>query len=78
MGTCVVQTAQNSDVAGNLLTIMKFGLDESTRRKPKGGGLPVRWLVYCTDNWLLGDKTFFTAKGSDHKCSVVTSTQQTV
>ena len=32
----------------SLLTIMKFGLDESTRRK--GCCLPVWWLVYSTNN----------------------------
>jgi len=42
------RTAQISLVAWSLLTIMKFGLDESTRREPKGCCLPVRWLVYST------------------------------
>ena len=40
-GTSIVQTAQISHVACSLLTIMKFGLDESTRREPKGCCLPV-------------------------------------
>ena len=41
------QTAQISHMACSLLTIMKF---ESTRREPKGCCLPVRWLVYSTNN----------------------------
>ena len=55
-------------VACSLLTIMKFGLDESTRREPKGYCLPVWWLVYPTNNnltttWLLGDNGFLQARG---------------
>ena len=45
---------------------MKFGLDKSTRREPKGGCLLVWWLVYSTNKvttWLLGDNAFFTASG---------------
>ena len=49
-GTSIVQTAQIGHVACSLLTIMKFGLDESTRREPKGCCLPVWWLVYSTIN----------------------------
>ena len=47
LGTSIVQTAQIGLVACSLLT-MKFGLDESTWREPKGCCLPVRWLVYST------------------------------
>ena len=36
-----VWTAQIGHVACSLLTIMEFGLDESTRREPKGCCLPV-------------------------------------
>ena len=39
--TSIVRTAQIGHVACSLLTIMKFGLDESTRREPKGCCLPV-------------------------------------
>ena len=49
-GTSIVWTAQIVHVACNLLTIIKFGLDESTRREPKGCCLPVWWLVYSTTN----------------------------
>ena len=41
---------QIGHVACSLLTIMKFGLDENTRREPKGCCLPVWWLVYSTTN----------------------------
>ena len=47
-GHFIVPTAQISFVACSLLTIMKFELDESTRRVPKGCCLPVRWPVYST------------------------------
>ena len=67
-GTSIVQITQISHVACSLLTIMKFGLDESTRRGPKGCCLPVRWLVYSTNN-----NYNFTAHSSDHECSVVAS-----
>ena len=40
-GTSIVRTAQIGHVACSLLTIMKFGLDENTRREPKGCCLPV-------------------------------------
>ena len=40
-GTSIVWTAQIGHVACSLFTIMKFGLDESTRREPKGCCLPV-------------------------------------
>ena len=40
-GTSNVRAAQIGHVACSLLTIMKFGLDESTRREPKGYCLPV-------------------------------------
>ena len=40
-GTSIVRTAQIGHVACSLLTIMKFGLDESTRKEPKGCCLPV-------------------------------------
>ena len=49
-GTSIVRTAQIGHVPCSLLTIMKFGLDESTRREPKGCCLPVWWLVYSTTN----------------------------
>ena len=49
-GTSIVWTAQIGHVACSLLTIMKFGLDESTRRERKGCCLPVWWLVYSTTN----------------------------
>ena len=49
-GTSIVWTAQIGHVACSLLTIMKFGLDESTRRESKGCYLPVWWLVYSTNN----------------------------
>ena len=49
-GTSIVRTAQIGHVACSLLTVMKFGLDESTRREPKGYCLPVWWLVYSTTN----------------------------
>ena len=44
-----------------LLTVMKFGLDESTRKEPKGCcllfcGLFILLLISTT--WLLGDNTF--------------------
>ena len=45
-----VQTAQIGHVACSLLTTMKFGLDESTRREPKVCCLLVWWLVYATNN----------------------------
>ena len=53
LGTSIVRTAQIGHVACSLLTIMKFGLHESTRREPKGCCLPVWWLVYSTnqDTW---------------------------
>ena len=35
-------------MACGLLTIMKFGLDEITRREPIDCCLSVRWLVYST------------------------------
>ena len=41
----IVWTAQIGFVACSLL---KFGLDESKRREPKGCCLPVRWLVCST------------------------------
>jgi len=37
-GTSIVWTAQISHVVCDLLKIMKFGLDESPRREPKGVG----------------------------------------
>ena len=40
-GTSNVRAAQIGHVACSLLTIMKFGLDESTRREPKGCCVPV-------------------------------------
>ena len=49
-GTSIVWTAQIGHVACSLLTIMKFGLDKSTRREPKDCCLPVWWLVYSTTN----------------------------
>jgi len=62
-------------VACSLLTIMKFGLDESTIREPKGCCLPVTWLVHSTyHNYHLvaGNSTFFIAQGKDHECTVET------
>ena len=50
----------------SLLTIMESGLDESTRWEPKGCCLPVRWLVYSTNNnyhLVVGDKTFLQPGG---------------
>ena len=49
-GTSIVRTTQIGHVTCSLLTIMKFGLDESTRREYKGSCLPVWWLVYATNN----------------------------
>ena len=43
-GTSIAWTARIGHVACSLLTILKFGLDESTRREPKGCCLPVWWL----------------------------------
>ena len=45
-------------VACSLLTVMKFGLGDSTRREPKGwfGGLFI--LLMITNTWLLGDDRF--------------------
>ena len=63
-GTSIVQTAQI--VACSLVTIMEFGLDESTRREPKGcvylfGGLFI--LLVITTTWSLGDITFLQPRG---------------
>ena len=47
LNTSVLWTVQINLVACSLLTILKFWLDESTRREPIGSCLPARWLVYC-------------------------------
>ena len=55
-----------------LLVIMKFGLDESTRREPKSCCLLVRWLVYSTcHNYQV--ITHFYSPGRDHEYTVVIS-----
>ena len=59
--TSIVCTIQISHVACSLMTIMKFALDESTRRESKGyyspvGGLFI--LLMITTTWLLDDKAF--------------------
>ena len=48
--TSIIRTAQIGHAECSLLTIIKFGLDESPRREPKGCCLPVWWLVYSTNN----------------------------
>ena len=50
-------------MACSLLTIMKFGLDESTRREPVYlfDGLFIVLLI--TTTWLLGDNAFLQPRG---------------
>ena len=70
--TSIVRTAQIGCMACSLLTIMKFGLDESTRKEPKDcyylfGGLII--LLIITTSWLQVIMHFY----SPDECSVVTS-----
>ena len=62
----IVRTAQIGHVACSLLTIMKFGLDKSTRRNLKVavylfGVLFI--LLLITTTWLLGDNAFLQPRG---------------
>ena len=56
---------------------MKFGLDKSTRREPKGCCLPVWWLVYSTNNYLLGDNAFLNLSAWEYQSArwVITTIQ---
>ena len=56
----ITRTAKISHVACSLLTIIKFGLDESTRREPKGCCLFI--LLIITTTWLLGDDAFLQSR----------------
>ena len=65
-GISIVRTAQIGHKSCSLLTMMKFGLDKSTRREPKGCCLHVWWLVFLlikTTTWWLDDKGFLHPRG---------------
>ena len=60
LGTSIVWTAQIGHVTCSLLTIMTFGLDESTRREVAiylFGSMFI--LLIITTTWLLGDNGFY-------------------
>ena len=54
-GSSVVWTARISLVACSPLTVMKYELDESSRKGPKGCCVPVWWYLRSYHNWAIGN-----------------------